>query len=143
MNESAGRSWTAGTRHGNKWLSSMLVEAAGSVSRMHGSNYLAEQHQRLAARRGAKRAQVAIAHSILFAVYHMLTRDEPYRDLGPTGTPAATTRPTPAGSCSSWRSSATPSTWIQPPDPIGGHPADGTPSGGDDARPVVTYSRAS
>jgi transposase len=82
VNESAGRSWTAGTRHGNKWLSSMLVEAAGSVSRMHGSNYLAEQYQRLAGRRGAKRAQVAVAHSILVAAYHMLTRDEPYRDLG-------------------------------------------------------------
>ena len=59
-----------------------MVEAAGSVSRMHGRNYLAEQHQRLASRRGVKRAQVAVAHSILVAAYYMLSRDEPYRDLG-------------------------------------------------------------
>ena len=43
----------------------MLVEAAGSVGRMRGKNYLAEQHARLAARRGAKRAQIAVAHSML------------------------------------------------------------------------------
>ena len=47
MNESAGRRTPAGTRHGNKWLTAMLVEAAGSVGRMHGKNYLAAQHARL------------------------------------------------------------------------------------------------
>ena len=60
----------------------MLVEAAGSVGRMHGKNYLSEQHARLAARRGAMRAHVAVAHSMLVSAYHMLSRDEPYRDLG-------------------------------------------------------------
>lgn len=49
--ESAGRSRPAGTRHGNKWLCAMLVEAAGSVGRMHGKNYLAAQHARLVKRR--------------------------------------------------------------------------------------------
>ncbi len=82
MHESAGKRSPAGKRHGNKWLTAMLVEAAGSVSRMHGKNYLAEQHARLAARRGRGRAQIAVAHSILVSAYHMLKRDEPYHDLG-------------------------------------------------------------
>ena len=81
--QSAGRSSPAGKRHGNKWLTAMLVEAAGSVARMHGKNYLAAQHDRLARRRGARRAQIAVAHSILVAAYYMLLRDEPYHDLGP------------------------------------------------------------
>ena len=82
VNESAGRHSPAGTRNGNKWLGAMLVEAAGSVGRMHGKNYLAEQHTRLSARRGAMRAHVAVAHSILVSAYYMLKRDQPYRDLG-------------------------------------------------------------
>lgn len=81
--ESAGKRSPAGVRRGNKWLNHMLVEAAGSVGRMHGKNYLAVQHARLARRRGMGRAQVAVAHSILVAAYWMLKRDEPYRDLGP------------------------------------------------------------
>jgi transposase len=60
----------------------MLVEAAGSVGRMHGKNYLAVQHARLMKRRGMGRAQVAVAHSILVSAYWMLKRDEPYHDLG-------------------------------------------------------------
>ena len=68
-------------RHGNKWLTAMLIEAAGSVGRMHGKNYLAVQHARLTKRRGMGRAQVAVAHSILVAAYWMLKRDEPYHDL--------------------------------------------------------------
>jgi transposase len=82
MNESAGRQSPAGKRHGNKWLTAMLVEAAGSVGRMKGKNYLAAQHARLTRRRGMRRAQVAVAHSILVSAYWMLKRDEPYHDLG-------------------------------------------------------------
>jgi transposase len=82
MNESAGKQSPAGKRHGNKWLTAMLVEAAGSVGRMHGKNYLAAQHARLMKRRGMGRAQVAVAHSMLVAAYWMLKRDEPYHDLG-------------------------------------------------------------
>jgi transposase len=82
MNESAGRQTPAGKRRGNKWLTAMLVEAAGSVGRMHGKNYLAVQHARLTKRRGMGRAQVAVAHSILVAAHWMLKRDEPYHDLG-------------------------------------------------------------
>jgi transposase len=80
--ESAGRKTPSGKRHGNKWLTAMLVEAAGSVGRMHGSNYLSAQHARLAKRRGTGRAQVAVAHSILVSAWHMLSKDEPYQDLG-------------------------------------------------------------
>jgi transposase len=72
-----------GTRPGNKWLSATLVEAAGSVGRMKGKNYLAAQHARLTGRRGMGRAQVAVAHSILVSAYCMLLRDEPYSNLGP------------------------------------------------------------
>ena len=82
MHESAGRQTPAGKRHGNKWLTAMLVEAAGSVGRMKGKNYLAAQHARLTKRRGMGRAQVAVAHSMLVSAYWMLTRDEPYHDLG-------------------------------------------------------------
>jgi transposase len=83
VHESAGKHTAVGTRPGNKWLTAMLVEAAGSVGRMKGKNYLAAQHARLTARRGMSRAQVAVAHSILVSAYFMLQRDEPYRDLGP------------------------------------------------------------
>lgn len=81
--ESAGKRTPAGRRQGNKFLTSMLVEAAGSVGRMKDKNYLAVQHNRLARRRGMKRAQIAVAHSILTTAYYMLKRDQPYLDLGP------------------------------------------------------------
>jgi transposase len=83
MYESAGKRSPAGRRRGNKWLTAILTEAAGSVGRMQGKNYLAVQHARLMRRRGMSRAQIAVAHSMLVAAYYMLQRDEPYRDLGP------------------------------------------------------------
>jgi len=83
MYESAGKRSPAGRRRGNKWLTAMLVEAAGAVGRMQGKNYLAVQHSRIAARRGMRRAQIAVAHSILVTAYYMLKRDQPYQDLGP------------------------------------------------------------
>jgi hypothetical protein len=73
----------AGSRQGNKWLASMLVEVASSVSRTK-DTYLGAQYARIAARRGKKRAAVAVAHSMLVSAYHMLQRDEPYNDLGVT-----------------------------------------------------------
>ena len=81
MHESAGKRAPAGSRKGNKWLASMLVEAAGSVSRTK-DTYLGAQFARIAARRGKKRAAVAVAHSILVSAYHMLKKKEPYHDLG-------------------------------------------------------------
>ena len=61
----------------------MLVEAAGSVGRMKGKNYLSAQHARLTSRRGMARPQVAVAHSILVCAWRMLTKDEHYQDLRP------------------------------------------------------------
>src|SRR5215218_9020734 len=66
----------------DKWLTAMLVEAAGSVGRMKGKNHLSARHAQLTRRRGRGRAQVAVAHSILVSAYWMLKRDEPYHDLG-------------------------------------------------------------
>jgi transposase len=80
--ESAGKRSPTGARHGNKWLTTMLVEAAAATSRMKGTNYLSAQHARITARRGLGRAQVAVAHSILVSAYYMLKNDEPYRELG-------------------------------------------------------------
>src|SRR3954454_2314788 len=80
--ESAGKRSPAGARHGNKWLTTMLFEAAAAKARMKGTNYLSAQHARLSARRGTGRAQVAVAHSILVSAYYMLKNDEPYRELG-------------------------------------------------------------
>ena len=57
------------------------MEAARSAARAK-TTYLGAQYRRIAARRGAKRAAVAVAHSILVIVYHVLTRHEPNRDLG-------------------------------------------------------------
>jgi len=82
MHESAGKRTPAGSRHGNKFLASMLVEAAGSVGRTK-NTYLGAQYARLVSRRGQKRAAVAVAHSMLVSAYYMLTRGEPYHDLGP------------------------------------------------------------
>ncbi|MGK5115325.1 IS110 family transposase [Geodermatophilus sp. CPCC 205506] len=82
VHESAGKRLPTAAPHGNKWLTAMLVEAAGSVGRMKGKNYLAAQFARLTTRRGMSRAAVAVAHSILVSAYFMLQRDEPYSELG-------------------------------------------------------------
>jgi Lon protease-like protein len=79
--ESGGRRLSGRTRHGNAWLRRTLAEVANVVSRMKGT-YLAAQFRRIAARRGKGRAVVAVGHSVLVAIYHMLTRREPYRELG-------------------------------------------------------------
>jgi transposase len=69
-------------RKGQKWLVSALVEAAWAASNAHGT-YLSAQFKRLAARRGAKRAALAVAHSILVIVYHLLADPEAtFQELG-------------------------------------------------------------
>jgi hypothetical protein len=50
--ESAGKRHQPEQQHGNKWLTAMLVEAAGSVGRMKGKNYLSAEFARLISRRG-------------------------------------------------------------------------------------------
>lgn len=83
-NESAGKRRTGRTRKGNRWLRAALCEAAWAASRAKGT-YLQSQFRRLAFARGkgGKKAVIAVAHSILIAVWHMLTHRVPYRDLGP------------------------------------------------------------
>jgi len=82
-NESAGKRHGGKTRKGSPWLRAALIEAAKAAGRSK-KTYLGAQYRRIAARRGAKRAAVAVAHSILVIVYHILTTHEPYRDLGVT-----------------------------------------------------------
>lgn len=80
-NESAGKNRSGKITPGNRHLKSALVQAAHAVSRTK-DNYLAAQFRRLAARRGKKRAAIAVAHSILVIAYHMLRDGTEYRDLG-------------------------------------------------------------
>jgi transposase len=81
-NESAGKRKTGKTPKGNRWLRRTLVQVALSAGRTR-DTYLRSQYSRLAARRGRKKAAVAVAHTILETIYHMLKRRLPYRDLGP------------------------------------------------------------
>jgi transposase len=68
-------------RHGNQVIVSTLVEAAWAATRTKGS-YLKEKYFRLKARKSAKVAIFAIAHKLLIAAFHILTKREPYRELG-------------------------------------------------------------
>jgi transposase len=80
-NESAGKRHSGRCRPGNAWLKAVLVEAAWGAVRSHDS-YLAALYHRLAARRGAKRAIVAVAHAILVIIYHLLRDGTTYYELG-------------------------------------------------------------
>lgn len=80
--ESAGRRLRSRTRKGNRWLRRALAEAAWAASRVKDS-YLSAQFRRLAAKRGRKRALVAVGHSLLVIIYHVLKHKMEYRDLGP------------------------------------------------------------
>lgn len=80
--ESAGKRLGRAKRRGNVHLVTALVQAAAAASRKKGS-YLKEKFWRLKARRGHKRALVAVAHHILVSAYHLLKRGEDYKDLGP------------------------------------------------------------
>jgi transposase len=80
-NESAGRQRSGRTRKGNAWLKAALVQAAHGAARMKGTA-LAAKYQRVAARRGAKRAIMAVAHRLLLIAYHVIARREPYHELG-------------------------------------------------------------
>jgi transposase len=80
-NESAGRIKSAHILPGNKYLKAVLGTAALSASRSK-NTYLAAKYRRTAARRGPMKAIVAIAHSILNAVWHLLADGECYADPG-------------------------------------------------------------
>jgi transposase len=79
--ESAGKRSRSRTTKGNRWLRRALNEAAWAASHSKDS-YLAAQYRRLAARRGKKRAVMAVGHSILVIFYHLLKEGGDYQDLG-------------------------------------------------------------
>ncbi len=80
-NESAGKRKSGRTGKGNSWIKTALTEAARAAGRAK-KGYLGAQYRRLAARIGAKKAAVAVAHSILTIIYHMLKHGTTYHDLG-------------------------------------------------------------
>ena len=78
--ESAGKKMSTRIRKGNKYLKATLVECARSAIR-NKESYLYSRYQRISARRGGKRAMIAIAHTILIAIYHILKEKKSYKDL--------------------------------------------------------------
>ena len=81
-NESAGKKRSAKTTKGSRWLRQALVQAAWAASHKKDS-YFQAHARNLMHRRGRKRGLVAVAHSLLIDVYHMLKEGTCYRDLGP------------------------------------------------------------
>jgi transposase len=79
--ESAGKQRSGKTRQGNQAVRTGLTQLAHAAARTKGT-YLSALYHRLAARRGKKRAIIAVAHSIVVSAFHMLIRDEPYQELG-------------------------------------------------------------
>jgi transposase len=79
--QSAGRRLRSRTRKGNRYLRRALAEAAWGASHCK-DGYLAAQYRRQAARRGKKRAQIAVGHTILVVFYHILKKHVEYHDLG-------------------------------------------------------------
>ena len=81
LDESAGKRRSTRTRHATPWLKTTLVQAAWAATRKNGS-YLQSQFRRLRGRCGPKKAIVAVAASMLTAVYFMLRDEKDYHDLG-------------------------------------------------------------
>lgn len=79
--QSGGRRYRAGSRFGNKALKSALVEAGRAAGRSKGT-YLGAQYGRICARRGGKRAALAVGHSILTIIYHLMDRGTSFAELG-------------------------------------------------------------
>ena len=82
MDESAGKKRSTRLRKGAVWLKPLLVQCAWAATRKRNC-YLSAQYYHLKGKRDAKKAIMAVAASILQAVYHMLKNGTPYRDLGP------------------------------------------------------------
>jgi transposase len=80
-NESAGKRKSGRTRYGAPWLKRALCLAAWAASHTR-NTYFSAQYRRLAARRGKKRAIIAVAHSLLIVIYCMLKQDRTYEELG-------------------------------------------------------------
>lgn len=80
-NESAGKRKSGKTTKGSRWLRSALCQAAWAATRKKDS-YFQAQYRRLAGRRGKKRALVAVGHSLLVVIYHILKDNLTFKDLG-------------------------------------------------------------
>ncbi len=80
-NESAGKRKSGKTNKGSRWLRNALAQAAWAATRKKGS-YFQAQYKRLAGRRGKKRALIAVGHSLLVSIYHVLKNNCDYKELG-------------------------------------------------------------
>jgi len=80
-NESAGKRKSGRTTKGSVYLRNALVQAAWAATHTK-ETYLAAQYKRLVKRKGKNRALVAVGHSILVIIYHVLLRKESYSELG-------------------------------------------------------------
>jgi hypothetical protein len=80
-NESAGKHFSGRARKGDRWLRAALGEAAAAAAGTKDS-YCRAQYHRLAARRGKKRALVAVGHSLLVAAWHVIHDETSYQELG-------------------------------------------------------------
>jgi transposase len=79
--ESAGKRRSGRLRHGNRWLRGALLQAAWAAIKVKGG-YFGAQFRRITRRRGPKRAAIAVAHSLLTVIYHVLSRGAFYEELG-------------------------------------------------------------
>jgi transposase len=79
--QSGGKRLNAGITGGNPWLRGILGEVVWAITHTR-DNYLVAQYRRLAKRRGLHKAVVAVAHSVLVIIYHLLRDQRPYADLG-------------------------------------------------------------
>jgi transposase len=79
--QSGGKRLSGATTSGNPYLKAVLAEVAWAISHTK-DNYLSAQYHRIARRRGKQKAIVAVSHSILVILYHVLRDKKPYQDLG-------------------------------------------------------------
>ena len=80
QHETGGKQLSGRTRQGNRWAKTVLIQAAHAAGRTR--TYLGEQYRRIRARRGSKKAAMAVGHSILVIFYHMVKSGEPYHEKG-------------------------------------------------------------
>lgn len=80
--QSGGKRLSGRTRRGNAWLKAVLCEVAWANARSQ-TSYIGAQFRRLTRRRGVYKALIAVAHSLLVIIYHVLKTQRPYQELGP------------------------------------------------------------
>ena len=80
-NESAGKRKSGKTRKGDRWLKRNLIEASLAISRTK-DTYLSSLYHRIARRRGAKKATVAVAHAIVVIAHNIISKRLPYQEFG-------------------------------------------------------------